>query len=102
MVSNEIKQPVVCPACGSTLVLKVPQRIYCCLLGHTFSYAELDAALIQGVRKTLLTSIRQIQERETLLAEMAKRGLAQQMGPNNLLIIAQQLLAALPASQQTF
>jgi hypothetical protein len=100
MTNQGIIQPLTCPTCGGIIALQVPERSYCCPLGHCFSNEELDTTLQQMLRLNLNRIIRQVQDQELLQHKMVQHGLRQPAESNNLLPLAQQLLAALPPGAQ--
>jgi len=73
MLPSDQPVPLTCPTCGGILTLHPSTNTYCCTLGHDFLPEQLAAASEKDLIRTLWTCLRQVEERQWLLAQLAAR-----------------------------
>jgi hypothetical protein len=101
MLSANQPIPLTCPTCGAVLTLHQPTATFRCTLGHSFSPEQLAAASEQDLTRTLWMCLRQLEERQWLLAQLVARADAPTAQLPDLQSAIKQLREWLPAVPTT-
>jgi len=101
MLPADHSVPFTCPTCGAVLTLHQPANAFQCTLGHHFSPEQLATASEKDLTHTLWACLRQLQERQWLLVQLAARTDAYAAQLPDLQVAIQQLREWLPAVPTT-